>query len=63
LGSLLAISPQLKGAIMEQNESEFYDRLNEIDNDRDYYCLAGHLICAISGSIVGFIAGYLLGWI
>ena len=48
---------------MKQNESEFYDRLNEIDdnNDRDYSWLAAHCICAISGSIVGFIAGYLLG--
>ena len=46
---------------MKRTESEFYDRLNEIDADDGHGWLIGHLICAISGSVVGFIIGYLVG--
>lgn len=52
----------MKGKRMEkQTEQKFYERLNKIDADDDYWWLAGHCICAISGSVVGFLIGYFLG--
>ena len=45
----------------EQTEQEFYDRLNKIDDPNDYGWLLGHAICALSGGVICFIIGYLLG--
>ena len=46
---------------MKQTESEFYDKLNEIDDGHGW--LIGHCICAISGGVVGFVIGYFLGYL
>jgi len=55
----------MKGKLMgKQTESEFYNRLNEIDGDDaddGYGWLMAHGICAISGGVVGFLIGYFLG--
>jgi len=50
---------------MKQTESEFYDRLNDIDKSEDGmndgFAIIAFGVAAISGSVVGFIIGYLLG--
>ena len=52
---------------MPMTEREFYDKCAEIDDKDAGMYLIGHLICAISGSIVGFLIGYnldqFLGWL
>ena len=45
----------------EQTEQQFYERLNEIDDNDTPYWIMAHCICAISGGVVGLIIGYLLG--
>jgi len=44
----------------KKTEQQFYDRLNELDDD-GYGWLVGHCVCAICGGVVGFLIGFFLG--
>jgi len=41
-------------------ESEFYDRLNQIDEDKGI-AIAGLCLAALSGLIIGIMIGYFAG--
>lgn len=46
---------------MRPTEREFYDRLNEIDDDDKGYWLIAYGLMALSGFVVGVVCGYVFG--
>jgi len=54
----------MKEQTMAEHYDDLFERKNKIDETDDGLCLVGHLVCALSGGIVGFVGGYLFNmWI